>query len=208
MSSGNYLQLFHYPSKTAFFYDDFLGDSLKEWWTVGTDLAGTAVVQDQTTSGVVRITGDTRTWLNWNTIRTLLVSKNVSFESRWKAGVALGNCEVRMRLYYDVNNFIDFQHLDGGGVGGNWMIQCRSAGVGNTTDTTLVADTSYHIFQIRCHTHGGNHVHFFIDGVEVPNSPILANIPTTYLEVYYFARRLGGTVKLLDVDYCLVTEQR
>ena len=64
---------------------------------------------------------------------------------------------------------------------------------------------------MECQTHGGSHVHFYIDGVETGNSPITTNIPDDagdYLQPYLFILTLENATKSLDTDYVYLREER
>jgi len=192
--------------------DHFLGDQIQDEWATAFVGAGTTVVVDQQTGGIVRFTtgannGDDNT-LNWNNIRSLLVSKRISMEIRVKL-TQTNSVDVRLYLRFDWSNCVFFRYSSS--LGANWRIRCRDGGGDTTQDSGVAANTSYHIFRIECHTHGANHVHFYIDGTETANSPITTNIPddaTDYLQPYLWIETLENVAKSMDVDYVACRQDR
>jgi len=195
------LDSFH---KELFFWDDFLGDQLKdEWREAG---VGSAAVIDAQTGGIVRITTGAITndayYIDWGDIRSLHVDKRVSMEVRVKLNQIVW-ARPELRLIFDGNNFIAFDGFNDAGVE-NWAIQCRDDGPITAFDSGVALDTNYHIYRIECHIHGGSHVHFYIDGVETDNSPINTNIPDDagdYLQPYIYQLAREDVAKSMDIDY-------
>ena len=190
-------------------WDDFLGDQLQDEWAVGG--TGSATVVDQQTGGIVRITSGAATnnsyIIFWNDIRSLHVLKKVSIEVRVKLS-STTDVVSRLRLYFDFNNYIGFYF--NAAVDATWDIICRDGGVSTDATSTIAADTSNHIFRIECHTHGSNHVHFYIDGVQTANSPITTNIPddaSDFLQPYLFIQTAEDVAKSLDIDYVVVRQE-
>lgn len=190
------------------FFDDFHGDQVQDEWR--TNGAGSAAVVDAQTGGIVRLTTGATQWdqyyLDWNTIRTLLVSKKATMETRVKL-TQTTNVDVWLRLQFDVNNWIVFVYNSA--TSANWLIQCRDGGVGGTLDSGIAADTDYHIFRIETFPTG--EVHFYIDGVETTNSPIVANIPddaADYLEPSFLIQTRENVAKSVDIDYVYIRQER
>ena len=186
------------------FYDDFLGDSIRDLWTVaGT---GSAAVVDAQDGGVVRLTtgavsGNSEE-LDWGAFRTLHVNKKVTFEARVKLN-STTSIEVYYQIYYDGSNRISFYRA-----AGNWQITCRNGGAGGDVDSGVAADTDYHIFRIECFPAG--EVHFYIDGTECGNSPITTNIPSDaadYLKPRFYFVTTENVAKTLDIDYVVVRQE-
>lgn len=186
-------------------WDDFLGDQLQDEWTV----AGTAVVIDAQTGGIVRLTtgavsGDP-CWLDWGTIKTLLVSKKLSFEYRVKLETA---SFINIEIFVDDGTWTKYArfHYDTGLAHTNWQIAVRDTGT-TSADSGVVVDDLYHIFRIECFPTG--EVHFYIDGVETTNSPITvaANIPNEYLMPRFFIRTRENAAKHMDLDYVVVRQE-
>lgn len=192
-----------------FWFDHFLGDQLKdEWRAVGT---GSAVVIDQQTGGIVRIiTGainGNAYFIDWNNIRSLLVSKKATMEFRLKL-TQTTLTTMNHRLFFDNNNCLGFYYDTALGHS-NWQIQCVDGGVSTTLDSGIAVDTSYHIFRIEAFPTG--QVHFYIDGVETGGSPITTNIPddaTDYLEPHFRVKTNENATKSVDLDYVVMRQER
>lgn len=192
------------------FFDDFHGDQLQdEWQGFGT---GSATVVDQQTGGIVRITtgalANDSYRIDWSNIRSLHVDQRVSLEFRVKL-TQTTNVIVVLALLFDWDNRIYFEYDSG--MSANWYIKTRDGGAATPQDSGIAADTSYHIFRIECHTHGSNHVHFYIDGTETANSPINTNIPddaTDYLQPRLWIQTTVDAIKSMDVDYCYLRQDR
>lgn len=194
------------------FFDDFEGDQVKDEWRSTGSVGGSAAVIDQQTGGIVRITTDTDqndSWyIDWNNIRSLLVSKRARLEVRLKLN-STSNVIVAIQLRFDGNNTIDLAY--NAIANPNWTFSGVDGGASSYLDSGVAADTSYHIFRIECHIHGGNHFHVYIDGSEVNNSPSSANIPddaTDYLQPFIYIKTQENAAKSIDVDYTYVREDR
>ena len=92
------------------FYDDFLGDSLRDLWTNTLVSGGTGAVVDAVDGGIFRLgtptASDTST-LGWNDIRSLHVNKNVTIETRIRAnGGVTDTSRFMIQLRYDEHNSI------------------------------------------------------------------------------------------------------
>lgn len=193
-------------------WDDFLGDQIKDEWDITLVGGGTATVVDAQTGGIVRLTAPTNATndavtLDWGDIRSLLVSKKASAEFRAKAS-ANTQINVEFRLRFDVNNHTSFFYDRV--AAGNWLIICRDGGVATSLDSGVALDTDYHVYRIECHTHGASHVHFYIDGVETGNSPITTNIPddaTDYLQPVLYLDTKEAAQKTFDIDYVVVRQE-
>jgi hypothetical protein len=195
-----------------FFKDDFIGDQIQDIWAVSGSAGGSAVVVDGETGGIVRITthtDDTDSYLlDWNDYRILLVTKRVSMEWKLKASDNDSDIEIRMGMDFDANNRIGFiSNADA-----NWRIRSMDGGGSTLEDSGIAETTSYMIFRIESHTHGGNHVHYFIDNVECANSPLSTNIPddaADVLQPYIEVRTLeAGVAKSVDMDYISIRQDR
>ena len=109
------------------FYDDFLGDSVRDLWTAaGT---GSAAVVDAQDGGIIRLTTGATTndtyQIDWNDIRSLLVSKKITIEVRLKLTQTTTQ-NVLIYLREDANSYIGFTHNTATSVNwyvrGNWTI--------------------------------------------------------------------------------------
>ena len=190
-------------------FDDFLGDQLKDEWRAAG--GGSATVVDAQTGGIVRLTTAAtsgQTYLiDWNVIRSLLVSKKVTMELRVKV---LTNTflDIFLYLYFDANNRLGFFVSELAGGATNWNLNCRDGGVSSSVDSGIAVDTDYHIFRIECFP--TDEVHFYIDGVECANSPITTNIPddaADFLEPYLYIRAREDVAKSMDVDYVVIRQE-
>jgi len=144
-------------------------------------------------------------WLN---IRSLHVDQRVSMEARIKAS-ADTYIQLYFALRFDGSNLIMFYVNETGGTPDNILIQCENGGALTSQSTGITQDALYHIYRIECHTHGGNHAHFYIDGTETANSPITTNIPddaTDYLQPYLRVLTQEDAAKSIDIDYCVVRQ--
>lgn len=65
---------------------------------------------------------------------------------------------------------------------GKWNVKTANASTRTTGNTNSTVDTSYHNFQIAINA-GATSVSYFIDAVQVANSPISTNIPTANLAI-------------------------
>ena len=190
------------------FYDDFLGDSLRDLWAVsGT---GSAAVVDAQDGGIVRVTSGATSGnqylLNWGTIRTLHVNKKVTLEVRAKYSSG-SELDTAIRLRYDANNHVSFFYDRA--APGHWVIVCRNDTLTSAPDSGVLIDTDYHIYRIECFPTG--EVHFYIDGTECANSPITTNIPSDagdYLEVYFEIETSEDVAKSMDIDYVVIRQDR
>jgi len=187
-------------------FDDFLGDQVQdEWRDVGN---GSAIVVDQQTGGIVRITSgavsENNHQIDWQDIRSLHVNQRISMEFRLKL-TQTTNTRTFNSLFFDANNRVDFRYDSG--VSNNWFIRCMDGGASTLLDAGVAADTSYHIFRIECFPTG--EVHFFIDGTETANSPINTNIPddaADFLQPRFWIRTLENLDKSMDIDYVVVRQ--
>lgn len=188
-------------------FDDFHGDQLQdEWDAAGT---GSAVVVDAQTGGIVRITTgaivNNNYRIDWADIRSLLVTKKATMEVRAKLAQTPA-LEAKFELFFDGTHYIRFIYDTG--IGPNWLTRCRDGGAEASQDSGIAADTDYHIFRIECQTHGGSHIHFYIDGTETANSPLTTNIPTDYLQPRPRILTRANVAKSMDIDYCYIRQER
>ena len=83
---------------------------------------------------------------------------------------------------------------------GNWQIKCRSASVTTTANTSTAADTDWHKYTIIVNA-AGTSVAFYIDDVEVANSPITTNIPSEIGTACMITKSTGTTARTLQFDW-------
>lgn len=198
------------------FFDDFHGDQLQDEWALTVVATGTGAVVDAQTGGIYRLSAATNATndearIDWGgavPIRSLLVTKKATMEVRVKL-TQTTLMQAFLNLRFDANNEIIFSYDTN--VGANWLIQSIDGGVPTNQDSGIAATTNYVILRMECHTHGGNHVHFYIDGVQAANSPITTNIPDDagdYLMPYLRIITLAAAVKSMDIDYVYLRQER
>lgn len=84
---------------------------------------------------------------------------------------------------------------------GNWQIKTRSSSTTTTANTTTAADTNWHKFSIIINA-AGTSVAFYIDDVQVTNSPITTNIPSvTIATACMITKSTGSTARTLQFDW-------
>ena len=192
------------------FGEHFLGDSLRDLWTVSTP-GGSSGVIDAQDGGIIRLTtgatsANTGT-LSWNNVRSLHVDKKVTIEIRMK--LAQTNAMFfYMGLRFDFSNMIVFWYETALGHT-KWYSTTRDGGAGALFESGITVDTDYHIFRIECFPSG--EVHFYIDDVETANSPLTANIPDDagdYLQPFISFRTQEDVAKSVDIDYVVIRQNR
>lgn len=87
--------------------------------------------------------------------------------------------------------------------GGNWVINCTSASVTTSVNTSVPADTSFHTFSIVANA-GATSVSFYIDNVLV-GTAIATNIPTVAILPFINQVRTAGTTSTVDIDLFWIT---
>lgn len=84
---------------------------------------------------------------------------------------------------------------------GRWTIRTMKASSGTTANTTTTPDTNWHTYKISVNADGTS-VSFFIDGVEVSNSPIVTNIPVAKVSPFFnIIKTAGSTNRTVEIDY-------
>lgn len=85
---------------------------------------------------------------------------------------------------------------------GNWQIESVKFGSGTSTGNTgTAADTNWHRFKIVINS-AGNSAAFYIDDVQVTNSPLTTNLPPTGQIPYIYVTNSSGTNKKdFYIDY-------
>lgn len=199
--------------KRFWYCDHFLGDQLQDEWDVNLIGGGTGVVVDAQTGGIVRLTTgaitNNRCDLTWGDIRSLLLTKKATMELRVKLSTTT-NVYLRFELRFNDNERVGF-NFDTGAADTEWRILTTDGGAQTENDSGITPDTDYHIFRIECHTHGSNHVHYYIDGTETANSPITTNIPddpTDYFQPRIWIVTRADATKSMDIDYVAIRQDR
>jgi len=192
-------------SSHLFGFDDFWGDSLDARWNVSTVGGGSVAVVDGIEGGAVRLSALTnvtsdRADINWNTIRTLKALKHLCFEVRFRQS-STNNVTIYIGLSNTGTQHMDFR-CEGGGA--NYRIRTNNEGAGNNFDSGIPLTTDWIRLRMECHTHGGNHVHYYVNGVETSNSPISTLIPFDSddpLQIWITLLTKDTNPKTLDIDY-------
>lgn len=144
------------------------------------------------------------------------------FECVWYMKVpVLSNVTDRFEVMFGIsditsnaatNNAIYFYYRDDIN-SGKWQINCVKAAAATTNNTGTTVDTNYHAFKLIVNA-AGTSVSFYIDGVQVTNSPIATNIPVVAVAPYMFLqKRLSSSgsanvtldADLLTMNYALTT---
>jgi hypothetical protein len=85
---------------------------------------------------------------------------------------------------------------------GNWQIKTATSSTTTTANTSTAVDTNWHKFKVSVNA-AATSVSFYIDDVEVANSPITTNIPTADIVycVVIIKKSAGATPRSILVDY-------
>jgi hypothetical protein len=113
--------------------------------------------------------------------------------------IGLGNDGTATADFTD-GAYFEYTH---GTNSGNWQIKTANSSSRTTANTTTAADTSWHLYTIDMNA-AGTSVSFYIDGVEVANSPIAADLPgntRTFSDSYRIAKSLGNTSRTFRLDF-------
>ncbi len=191
-----------------FYEDDFEGDQIKDEWRVTGSGGGSVVVVDAQTGGIARISApagaaNNNYRMDWNDIRSLLVTKQVTIEFHVKLTSEI-DIEAWLGLWFDATHFIRFRFDDG--AGNNWLIETDDGTGPTSADSGEVADTAWHIFRTEALPTG--EVNFYIDGSLVANSPLITDIPTQHLQPYLYLETLINGAKTMDVGYIGIRQER
>src|SRR5574338_75673 len=95
---------------------------------------------------------------------------------------------------------------------GNWVIKSSAASSPTSANTNTAADTNWHVYKIIVNS-GATSASFYIDGVQVANSPITSTIPTLKIGGLASIVKSAGTTSrsiLLDLftlNYVLTTSR-
>lgn len=98
------------------------------------------------------------------------------------------------------NNGIWFQYTDNVN-SGNWQINCENGGTTTTANTNTAVTTDWQHLQIVVNADASS-VAFYVDGMEVDNSPIVTNIPANPINP---ACRMSTGVTNINLDLCVMT---
>lgn len=125
----------------------------------GTDLT--------TTAALAFILGGGAITMNW------VVKINTLSSSTYTLRFGFGDTMTSS----DQVNGVYFQYRDTLN-SGDWVGTTASASTRSSANSAVAADTNWHNFQITINA-GATSIGYFIDGVQIANSPLTTNIPTT-----------------------------
>ena len=192
------------------FWEDFEGDSVKDLWTIANNATGTIAVVDAQDGGVARLNEPASadfSILNWNNIRSLHINKKLTFETRIKISADTSDRYLELYLYFDGDNYVLWRVPSSGTSN---LLRCENDNTPTNANGSTISDTDYHIYRIEC---SSTAVHFYLDGVEEPNSPITANIPSDagdYLQPRIYGLNInpgtGGGI-YYDIDYIVIRQE-
>ena len=213
MSLVNYHESYGFDSlqKTSWWYDDFEGDSIKDYWRL--DGIGSGTVVDGITGAAVRLlTGATTNnyhSFDWNSIRSLLASKNIALEWRLKLET-IEDIKINITGLENTgadNLYVNYDPASGDTV---WNINhnCTTGGGAIDVSTGVAPDTEWHNFRIQCHTHGAIHAHFYIDDDPTDNSPVTTGIPALYFDPNFNIATKEDVAHYMDIDYIAWRQDR
>ena len=184
----------------ALFWDDFVGGSISNVWVTTISNNGTVGIIDGI-GGQCRLTTGT-TSSGYSQLETskkiVQISVNPSIEYRIKLS-AITNITTRVGLYVDDNNLIDF-YYDADGTGSTWYGRSITGGTATTTDTTVSADTNWHLFEIKGTS---SNVKFYID--DVLKATITTNLYTSLVKMYIKHTTKNTTNTNILCDYINLT---
>lgn len=81
---------------------------------------------------------------------------------------------------------------------GNWVGKTASASTRSTANSTTAVSTGWHNIMVQINA-AGTSVAFFVDGVQIANSPLAANIPTAAIVPFIDVIRSAGTIAASSV---------
>ena len=132
------------------FTDHFLGDSLRDLWTNTLGGGGTGAVVDGVDGGVFRLgtpTASDSSQLTWGNIRSLLVSKKATIETRVRANGGVTDTHRYFgSLQFDLTNKVLFYHNTDSV---NINILSRNGGATVAFDSGFDIDDQWHIYRIE-----------------------------------------------------------
>lgn len=106
----------------------------------------------------------------------------------------------------DLTNGVYFEYSDNEN-SGDWIGKTASASSRSSANSAIAADTNFHNFQITINA-GATSAGFFIDGVQIANSPLATNIPSVAISpcCYYVCTAGIVTVPpIIDLFYMTQT---
>lgn len=185
------------PKEMTRLFDDFVTSSLLNMWLVAFSGSGSTVDVIDGIGGQVNVTSgsvaDDYAELRVSN-KTLIKSANFKVAGRFKLSSNL-NTVVEFGLFGDSNNLIRFVY-DESATPGNWSGETINSGTSTSTDTSVAADTNWHIFEIRG---TDTDIKFYIDGtLRATNT---TNLPSALLRLYLKQTSKTTTSRTTTCDY-------
>lgn len=137
------------------------------------------------TSGPIVLASGVLTMQFWLKIPTLSTGSERFFVS-----FGLSNADYLDPSFTQTDG-VFFKYIDNVN-SGKWTISTMSSSSATTNNTNSTVDTNWHVYKIIVNA-AGTSVSFYIDGVEVSNSPIATNIPTVAVAPYLLIQKSVGT---------------
>jgi len=195
--------------KVVHYYDDFLGDVLRDEWNPWTGSSGTGAVVSAV-NGIVQLdntSSEDDSGLDWGAFYNFAPSLNCAMEFKLEVN-SITNLNIIMGFYKDADELAYF-HV--GDADNNIMCAASlNGGVGAVDDDSLVdIDADAHIYKIECFDDGS--VKFYIDNVLVITAPAATLATTAVLHKPYFlvTDASGQTTQhLVDIDYVWIYQDR
>jgi hypothetical protein len=164
--------------------------------TLSTKTSSTGKAQLGFTAPVLLLGGGVLTYHTFCKIDTLSTALQ-----RFTISIGLSDADVSTTSNY--TNGCWFEYSDNVN-SGNWQIKCMQASTVTTANTSTAADTNWHKYSIIVNA-AGTSVAFYIDDVQVANSPITTNIPVSAGQGispnYFLAKSIGTTERVFYVDW-------
>ncbi len=92
---------------------------------------------------------------------------------------------------------------------GAWTIKTSNNSTQTTANTASTVDTNWHLYKIDMNA-AGTSVAFYIDGVQVTNSPIATNLPGNtrlFGDSYRITKSAGANSRSLNLDLTMIWKQ-
>lgn len=138
--------------------------------------------------------------MNWVVKVAVLSTASPRYILRFGLGDTFTNSDQANGVYFEYSDNIN---------SGAWVGKTASGSVRSTANSSNTVDTGWHNLQISINA-AATSVSFYVDGVEISNSPLAANIPTsTTISPFMFFSVTGGTSTtnsvLMDLMYLTQT---
>lgn len=192
------------------YYDDFLGDVLRDEWNPFTGSAGTGAVVTAV-NGIVQLdntSSEDDSGLDWGAFYNFDPTLNCALEFKLEVN-SITNLNLKAGFYKDADEYAWF-HVDDADNNIDYAASLNG-GVGAVDADSLVdIDVDAHIYKIECFDDGS--VKFYIDNVLVGTAPAatLSATPGVLHKPYFLVTDASGqtTQHLVDIDYVWIYQDR